>query len=153
METSKRRSLAQITALEDVVKRLRAGEMVSETEMQKMRKRVGLLNSHYGIHDDKDSLFGDDATSSTSQKATAWKEVIMGKAGATNVTEEQELSEWNKEEPQGKVLTLFPQRQNVKLAPSVSTDTATRPAAAVQPVERSSQPQSTTSNPRKPIFY
>ncbi|PVG02406.1 hypothetical protein CPB86DRAFT_750991 [Serendipita vermifera] len=159
METAKRRSSAQVTALEDVVRRLRVGETVSDAEMQKMRKRVGLLNSHHANDDKENGIFDDAPTASSSQKPTAWKEVIMGKA-ATNVTEEQALSEWNKalqdslaEDPRGQAFTLFPQRTDVKLASSVSTDAATRPAAKVQPVERTtSQPQSTT-NPRKPIFY
>jgi hypothetical protein len=96
MEAEKRRSSAQITALEDVLRRLRAGETVSDAEMAKMRRRVGLLN--HNSTDRNSSMIDSDATASesTSQKGmTAWKEAIMGKSGA-NVTEEQALSEWNK---------------------------------------------------------
>lgn len=75
------RYTAQVGALEDVVQRLRAGEVVSDEELGKIHRRVGLLK--------RDSTLA-------KPKLMEWKEILAKKEPLKEMTDEQVLAEWNR---------------------------------------------------------
>ncbi|KIM31386.1 hypothetical protein M408DRAFT_21431 [Serendipita vermifera MAFF 305830] len=73
---------AQVGALEDVVQRLRAGELVSDAELGKIRRRVDLLKREGTV---------------ANPKSVEQKESIVKRPEPTKtVSDEQIFSEWNK---------------------------------------------------------
>jgi hypothetical protein len=82
------RHSAQIGALEDVLQRLRKGETVSDAELAKIRRRVGLLekNANPGV-----------PTVAANPNSAGWKDSFTKRNEAQGeITEDQMLSEWSK---------------------------------------------------------
>jgi hypothetical protein len=82
------RHSAQIGALEDVLERLRKGETVSDVELAKIRRRVGLLekNANPGV-----------PTVAANPNSAGWKDSFTKRNEAQGeITEDQMLSEWSK---------------------------------------------------------
>jgi hypothetical protein len=86
-QSERLRHSAQIGALEDVLQRLRAGEAVSEAELVKIRRRVGIQQ--------RDANSG--IPPATNPSPAGWKDnFTTRKEGQGEITDDQALSEWNR---------------------------------------------------------
>jgi hypothetical protein len=82
-QSERLRHSAQVGALEDVLRRLRTGETVSDAELVKIRRRVGLLNANPSLP--------------TTPNSAGWKDRFTKRNEAQGeITEDQVLSEWSK---------------------------------------------------------
>jgi len=94
------RHIAQVGALEDALQRLQAGETVSDAELSKIRRRVGLTQK-------ADTRAGVPAIPAM-DSASGWKDSFAKrKETLAGITDEQIVSEWN----EGKFLVSMQRRE------------------------------------------
>ena len=84
-ETEQRRHAAQIIALEDVLRRQRAGEPITDAELLKIRRRVGLI-----LPDGKPAV--------SNAEPVRWQ-FIKPKESNENASDDQTFAEWQKGMP------------------------------------------------------
>ncbi|KAG8785494.1 hypothetical protein FRC19_002099 [Serendipita sp. 401] len=143
-EAQKRRYTTQIQALEELVTRQRAGEIITDHEFLKVRKRIGLLGDNSSM-----------ASASTLPEGSFTKPDSTDASNPVKQTshDDEILSEWNKaledsnaQEEQPSLLRLLLPGMSFDKAPTSQTTTfVTKP----EPTKDETDP----SSPKKPIFY